>query len=49
MILFSPFNWIVYLLDEYNKITFECQKMRQIVGHFVGRVGKVNNKMKKSL
>ena len=30
MILFSFSDEIVYLLSKYNKLTFECQTMKQV-------------------
>ena len=35
MILFSFSDEIVYLLSKYNKLTFECQTMKQVAWHFV--------------
>ena len=47
MILFSVSDQIVYLLSKYNKLTFECQTMKQVAWYFVGMEEEINNKGKK--
>ena len=47
MILFSFSDQIVYLLSKYNKLTFECQTMKQVAWHFVRMEEEINNKGKK--
>ena len=45
--LFSFSDQIVYLLSKYNKLTFECQTMKQVAWYFVRMEEEINNKGKK--
>ena len=47
MILFSFSDQTVYLLSKYNKLTFECQTMKQVAWYFVGMGKEINNEGKK--